>query len=164
MAHTQVHHRIYFQCSTIFWLRQCLKRHSSHQGHQDASRHMTGLHTCTAGICCEEFWGQLLEGQNFMCITTRPAALNDVATLLQLPTLFLYEWLLPPWSIPTYPTMAKLVSGGKVDTHNTVLTLLFFAIVCCSCSLHDCTCTCCCTFAGVCLQSFQVWTHRLASL
>lgn len=48
-----------------------------------------------------------------MCISMRRAALNDVATLLRLPTLFLYEWKLPLWSTLAYPAMADLVTGGK---------------------------------------------------
>lgn len=69
-------------------------------------------HSPGAGICCEEHWGQLLEGQNFMCLTLGHAQLNSVAELLRLPSLFLYDWALPPWSAPTYPAMAKLVNGG----------------------------------------------------
>ncbi|CAL8471519.1 g11061 [Coccomyxa elongata] len=64
------------------------------------------------GICCEEYWGQLLEGQNFMCLTLGPTQLNSVAALLQLPSLFLYEWHMPLWSTLTYPAITKLVSGG----------------------------------------------------
>lgn len=93
-----------------------LARHTSHHG--SASMHITSRQAlttlpCPAGICCGDTAQQLFEGQSFLCLSLPRAQLEAAAQLLRLPSLFLYDWLLPAWSAALYPAMAALVAGGK---------------------------------------------------
>lgn len=65
------------------------------------------------GLCCDEFRGQLLEGQSFLCVTLDATQLNAAADLLTLPSLFLYDWHLPAWTPFLYPAIPHLVLAGK---------------------------------------------------
>ena len=46
-------------------------------------------------------------------MTLGRAELESAAQLLRLPSLYLYDWILPEWTAAMYPSMATLVAGGK---------------------------------------------------
>ena len=68
--------------------------------------------TCRTGICCGETEQQLFEGQSFLCVSLAREQLDTVAQLLHLPSLFLYDSILPPWTAELYPNIASLTAGG----------------------------------------------------
>jgi hypothetical protein len=64
------------------------------------------------GLCCEEYWGQLLEGQSFLCVSFGAEHLNAAARLLTLPLLFMYDWNMPLELTTEYPAIADLIQQG----------------------------------------------------
>ena len=69
----------------------------------------------SAGICCGDFAGQLVEGQSFLCMSLAPETVNIVAEQLLVPSLFIYDWHLPVSSVEMYPAVRTLITTGAWD-------------------------------------------------
>ena len=69
----------------------------------------------SAGICCGDYAGQLVEGQSFLCMSLAPETVNIVAEQLLVPSLFIYDWHLPVSSVEMYPAVRRLITTGAWD-------------------------------------------------
>ena len=69
----------------------------------------------SAGICCGDYAGQLVEGQSFLCMSLAPETVNIVAEQLLVPSLFIYDWHLPVSFVEMYPAVRRLITTGAWD-------------------------------------------------
>lgn len=69
----------------------------------------------SAGICCGDYAGQLVEGQSFLCMSLAPETVNIVAEQLLVPSLFIYDLHLPVSSVEMYPAVRRLITTGAWD-------------------------------------------------
>ena len=74
------------------------------------------LASASAGICCGDYAGQLVEGQSFLCMSLAPETVNIVAEQLLVPSLFIYDWQLPVSLVKMYSGVKKLIAAGTWDT------------------------------------------------
>lgn len=86
-----------------------------------------------AGICCGDSAGQLVEGQNFLCMSLSVGTVNQVARQLTIPSLSFYDWVLPVWCSQIYPALSPLLSTGAPHRSRCTwshLTRVYHCLIC----------------------------------